>query len=378
VNKFRTTNVVHPPLGAQGIELASYPTNLAVPYTFERIYEQLNGLTFPFDTHRQRTIYQAPAWLHFLVKTQHGEPVIAALKEGPQTIGHFTGLIVRKFGIRILGSPFPGWSTDYMGLTLAPHVNRRLAVKALVDLAFGQLKCAHLEMMDRHMVEEDLFGLGAQCQHRLYHSYEIDLTRNEDELFANMKSACRRCIRKSSKEGVYIEEARDLGFADDYYAQLQDVFAKQTLIPTYGIERVRNLILALHPLGQLLLLRARDRQGRCIATGVFPYLNGVMYFWGGASWRRFHTLRPNEAIQWYAIKFAKRNGIRVYDMGGGGVYKRKYGGSEIRVPWFGISKYPGIRFLRDMAQKTYKTRQHCLGWVNHLSPLKRFPVSENR
>jgi hypothetical protein len=247
-----------------------------------------------------------------------------------------------------------------------------------MDFAFGQLKCAHLEMMDRHIDEEDLYGIGDQIQHRLYQTYEIDLTRDEDELFANMKSACRRCIRKASKEGVYLEEARDLGFADDYYAQLQEVFAKQTLIPTYGIERVRNLILGLHPLGQLLLLRARDRQGRCIATGVFPYLNGVMYFWGGASWRRFHTLRPNEAIQWYAIKFAKRNGIRVYDMGGGGEYKRKYGGSEIQVPWFGISKYPWIRFLRDVAQISHKAHQHCSGWLHHLSSLRGSDASQDR
>jgi hypothetical protein len=328
-------------------------------------------LGFRFDTHRQRTIYQAPAWLSFLAKTQNGEPVIAALKEGQETIGHFTGLIVQKFGIRILGSPFPGWSTDYMGLTLAPNVNRRQAIKALVDFAFNQLRCAHLEMMDRHTVAEDLDGIGAQCQHRFYHSYEIDLTRDEDELFGKMKSACRRCIRKASKEGVYIEEACDLGFAEDYYAQLQDVFAKQMLMPTYGIERVRSLILGLHPLGQLLLLRARDREGRCIATGVFPHLNGVMYFWGGASCRRFHALRPNEAIQWYAMSFAKRNGIRVYDMGGGGAYKRKYGGSEIRVPWFRISKYPWIRYLRDTAQKTHKASQHCLGWLHHLSALRR-------
>jgi hypothetical protein len=376
VNKLRTISLVQTPPGPQGIELASYSTRRTPSYVFERIYEQLNGLSFRFDTHHQRTIYQAPAWLHFLAKTQHGEPVIAALKEGQETIGHFTGLVVRKFGIRILGSPFPGWSTDYMGLTLAPHVNRRLAIKALMDLAFGQLKCAHLEIMDRHIVEADLYGMGAQCQHRLYHSYEIDLTRNEDELFANMKSACRRCIRKASKEGVYIEEARDLGFADDYYAQLQDVFAKQTLIPTYGIERVRNLIQGLHPLGQLLLLRARDRHDRCIATGVFPYLNGVMYFWGGASWRRFNTLRPNEAIQWYAMKFAKRNGIRIYDMGGSGIYKKKYGGKEIEVPWFGISKYPWVRYLRDMARKSYKARQRCLGQFNRLFCLPMAHASE--
>jgi hypothetical protein len=363
VNKFRTISLPQTPLGPQGIELASNPTKLAASYAFERIYEQLSGLNFRFDSRQQRTIYQAPAWLNYLAETQDGEPVIAALKEGQKTIGHFTGLIIRKFGIRILGSPFPGWSTDYMGLTLAPHVNRRLAIRALMDFAFGQLGCLHLEGMDRQTTEADLCGLGVH--YRLYRSFEVDLTRNQDELFAKMKSACRRCIRKADREGIFIEEAHDLEFADDYYAQLQDVFRKQRLVPTYGIERVRQLIRCFDPTGHLLLLRARNRQGRCIATGIFPHLNGVMHFWGGASWRHSLSLRPNEALQWGAMRIGKRKGIRIYDMGGGGEYKRKYGGREILVPWFWKSKFNSIAFMRDMAQYGHKMCQHFLGRFDH-------------
>jgi hypothetical protein len=345
----------------QPVGQLSYP---ARTYTFERINARLNGLTIRFDSDHKRTIYQTPGWLSFLSRTQHGEPVVAALREGRKRIGYFTGLIVRKFGVRILGSPFPGWSTDYMGLTLSPLADRRWALQALIDFAFGQLGCVHLEIMDRHMTEADLCGLGLQS--RLYHSFELDLTRNENELFATMNSACRRCIRKADKEGVSIEEAHDLEFADDYYAQLQDVFAKQRLVPTYGIERVRQLIRRFQPTGHLLLLRARDRQGRCIATGIFPYMNGVMYFWGGASWRHSQSLRPNEALQWQALKIGKKKGIRIYDMGGGGEYKRKYGGKEIEVPWFGKSKYPWIRYLRDIAQQSHKVRQQSLGRFNRL------------
>jgi hypothetical protein len=321
-------------------------------------------LTFQFDTHHERTIYQAPAWLAYLCTTQNGLPIVAALKEGRKTIGYFTGLVVRKLGVRILGTPFPGWSTDYMGLTLSPVADRRRALRALIDFAFREMGCFHLEGMDRQTTEADLCGLGVH--YRLYRSFEIDLTRNEDELFANMKGACRQCIRKADREGVSIEEAHDVEFADDYYAQLQDVFGKQRLVPTYGIERVRQLIRHIHPTGHLLLLRARDRHGRCIATGIFPHLNGVMHFWGGASWRHSQSLRPNEALQWQAMKIAKRNGIRIYDMGGGGDYKRKYGGKVIEVPWFWKSKFRSIGFMRGMAQYSYKVCQHCLGKFNGL------------
>ena len=333
-------------------------------YAFERLDVRSEDWSAKIGIKEAGTIFQTPGWLAFLADTQHGEPVIAALSEGGRTIGYFAGVIVKKIGLRILGSPFPGWSTDYMGFTLSTGVDPRQAVQALITFAFQELGCVHLEMMDRNLTLRDLDGL--DIERRVYHSFEIDLTCGEDELFSKMKSACRRCIRKAVKQGVFIEESRDPEFADEYYAQLKDVFAKQDLVPTYGIERVRQLIRHLHPTGQLLLLRARDRSGRCIATGIFPHMNGVMYFWGGASWRQHQLLRPNEAIQWTAMKIGKQKGLRTYDMGGGGEYKRKYGGSEITVPWLQKSKYPWIGHLRDMAQHGHKMGQQCMGQVNRL------------
>jgi Acetyltransferase (GNAT) domain len=333
-------------------------------YAFERLDVQGDDWLAKIDTKQAGTIYQTPAWLAFLSRTQQAELVVGALREGRETIGYFTGLIVRKLGLRILGSPFPGWSTDYMGITLSAGADRRQAVEALIDFAFQELGCVHLEVMDRSLTVSDIGGLGVQ--YRVYRGFEIDLTRDEDALFSNMTSACRRCVRKAEKEGILVEEAHDLEFADEYYAQLKDVFAKQNLVPTYGVERVRELITHVHPTGRLLLLRARDRRGQCIATGIFPRMNGVMYFWGGASWRHHQGFRPNEAIQWYAMKIGKQNGLRTYDMGGGGEYKRKYGGSEIEVPWFRKSKYPWIRYLRDMAQRSHKARQQCIGRINRV------------
>ena len=275
-------------------------------YTFERLDVRGDDWFAKIDSKQAGTIYQTPAWLAFLSRTQHGELVVGALREGRETIGYFTGLIVRKLGLRILGSPFPGWSTDYMGFTLSAGVDPRQAVRALIKFAFQDLGCVHLEMMDRNLTVNDVGGLGVQ--YRVYRGFEIDLNRDEDELFSNLTSACRRCVRKAEKEGIVVEEARDLEFADEYYAQLKDVFAKQNLVPTYGIDRVRQLIAHVHPTGHLLMLRARDRLGRCIATGIFPHMNGVMYFWGGASWRQHQLLRPNEAIQWYAMKIGKQQG----------------------------------------------------------------------
>jgi CelD/BcsL family acetyltransferase involved in cellulose biosynthesis len=301
------------------------------------------------DQFGDRVIFQTPEWLEFVVRTQRAEPVVAAVVAGDQTVGYFSGLVVRRYGVRILGSPFPGWTTSSMGFNLAPGVSRRDAALALVRFAFGPLRCLHLELKDRRL------GAGDLAQTAFAHTptvvFELDLSRSEDEMLATMKSACRRAIRKAAKSGVRVEEASPDGFAEEYHDQLVEVFARQSLTPTYGVERVRELIRCLHPSGRLLLARALAPDGRSIATGIFPAMNGTAYFWGGASRRRDQILRPNEALFWYAMRFWKQRGMTVMDMGGGGDYKRKYGPRELTVPFFRRSRLPGLMRMRDVAEK---------------------------
>jgi hypothetical protein len=310
------------------------------------------------DGFADRVVFQTEAWLSFLERTQRATLVLAAVKDGSSIVGFFTGLVIRRFGVPILGSPFAGWTTSYLGFNLVDPRRRREAWEALPRFAFGELGCLHLECRDRYTTEQDLQGLGFAS--RPFTLFEIDLGLTEEQLLAAMTGPCRTAIRKAAKAGVVIEEATELGFADDYHAQLVDVFAKQQLDPSYDVERVRELIRLVGPTGNLLLLRARDPQGRSIATGIFPALNRTMYFWGGASWRQHQSLRPNEALFWYAMRYWKARGVTTFDMGGGGEYKRKFGPTESNVPSFTKSRFAAIAALRDPAQRVVVARQRAM------------------
>jgi len=328
-------------------------------FEFKRLtLEQVNWEEL--DSFGDRIVFQTLPWLRFLEKTQSAEPVIAAIEQSGEPKGYFTGLIVRKYGVKILGSPFRGWSTSYMGFNLSPDIPRREVLKALPSFVFDQLKCHHFEIVDRYIREEDYVGLGYTPV--LYRTFEIDLTKSEEELFDSMKSACRRCIRKAKKNGVYIEEAQDMEFADDYYDQLCDVFAKQSLVPKYPKPLVQVMIKHLLPTGNLLMLRARSEDGLCIGTGIFPAFNDTMIFWGGASWRKHQILRPNESIMWYAMRYWKSRCIKKFDILGG-MYKKKYGVYSIPVSRLIMSKYGTLVKLRDLAKKMVKSRQIILGHV---------------
>ena len=315
-----------------------------------------------------RTVFQSAAWLGFLKDTVGGELIFANLRDGNASCGYFAGMIVRKFGLRILGSPLPGWTTSYMGLLLNPEISQLQALDELKRFAFEDLRCVHLEVMDRQFART---SLDSQYQSRSYNGFEINLSLDEDHLFSNFTPACRRCVRKASRCGVLIEEAEDADFAGEYYEQLQDVFAKQKLAPTYTIDRVLKLISHLKPTGNLLLLRARDNDGRCIATGIFPAMNDRAYFWGGASWREHQHLRPNDALMWYAIRYWKKRGMQRFDFSGAGDYKRKYGPYEISVPWLRISRYPLLPAMRNGMLVLTRLQQRWQGlWQSSQSPIR--------
>lgn len=313
------------------------------------------------DGFADRTVFQTREWLGFLSETQKASPVIVELKQDGQVAGFFSGLTFSKFGLKVLGSSFPGWTTPYIGFNLKPGASRADALSAIETLAWDSLKCMHIEISDPYFSIEDGDNLG--FTRGQYASHRTDLRQTEDELFNQMESACRRCIRKAEKSGVTIEEGDDAGFADEYFSQLKEVFARQNLVPTYPVQRVRSLIKHLLPTGRLLLLRARDPKGKCIATGIFPGFNKIAEFWGNASVRSGQIWRPNEYMHWYVMRYWKKRGAEIYDWGGEAAYKEKYGCVHYEVPWFSKSRHQIIGKLRDEAKRMHARKQRFVGWL---------------
>lgn len=100
--------------------------------TFERIDIQSMNWNLPASI-GEMNVFQSAEWLSFLCKKQNLEAVIAAVKEDGQLQGFFFGLIAEKFGLRILGSPFRGWTTYFMGFNLRAGVSRQKVLAAFPD-----------------------------------------------------------------------------------------------------------------------------------------------------------------------------------------------------------------------------------------------------
>jgi hypothetical protein len=307
----------------------------------------------------ERMIYHTDEWLRFVAASQDATPVRAVLEENGRVLGETCGLVVSKLGMKILGSPLPGWTTMYMGFVLEPGVPRWEALEALRTFAFGVLGCVHLEVVDRHLSP----GSTAPAHDPEYvESWETDLTRSEDELFGAMDGACRRCIRKAEKSGVTIEEAEDDAFADDYYAQLIEVFRKQGLVPTYGVDRVPRAPsepeaeragappAGAGSRGEVHRHRnlSRDEPGRAVlGERELPRVPEPEAQRGAQLVRAAHLEEP------------RRRGVRL------GRGRHLQGEVRVHAPAasrvFRDSKYPLLAHLRSAAQLAFQGRQRLLG-----------------
>jgi hypothetical protein len=326
-----------------------------VPVTLKRIPYDPIAWAAIVDAHRDAEVYHGPAWLAYLTASQAAQPVIAVVLAGDRPVGHFVGAIVRRYGVRILGSPLRGWGTMAMGFLLEDGADRQAAASALATFAFRDLSCVHVELTDRHLTTASMAGSGYLAE--MGGTYVIDLEPSEEAVLAGMRATTRNYIRQGVRRGLIVERVRGEAFADEYHAQLVEVFGRQGLAPTYGVERVRQLIRALDPSEEVLLLRVRTPDGESVSTLIVVGRNGTAVLWGAAFRRARANVHPNELMHWEAMRYWKSRGFPRYDMGGGGDYKEKYGGSRVETVHFHRSRWGFLRAGRSMVRTSIRLTQ---------------------
>jgi hypothetical protein len=69
-----------------------------------------------------------------------------------------------------------------------------------------------------------------------------------------------------------------------------------------------------------------------------------------------------DAMNWHSACYWQDRGAKVWDLGGWGEWKRKYGGNEITIPWVRCSKYAGVEWLRRQAKSAHSLHQKATSW----------------
>jgi len=320
-------------------------------------FNDLGNALIPWDLldkSEDQNAFKTREWLEFLRKTQHAEPCVVEIYDNGNLIGYFVGENFRKV-IKIVASPFEGCSTGFQGLNMLKSITASERVKiyeSLILFLFRTKQCLFFQATDWQMSVEDLTH--SVLQYEPVTGYSIDLTRPEDVILRDFNESSRKNVNKSVRRGVLLRQAENPEkFVDDYYSQLQDVFCKQGLKPTYSKDRVAALVDTLFPTGNLLLLESLSPEGNSIATGLFLGKNKFSSACGQASYKDSHSLFPNEAMWFEAMRYWKNAGATVFELGGGGEYKKKYGGVPYVKPRLVATKYQALHSLKQFAKRSY-------------------------
>lgn len=307
-----------------------------------------------FNDFRDKLIFQTKEWIGFIMETQKVTPIILRMSENDQLIGYFTGALFKKFGIKIIGSPFRGWTTLYMGMNLKEGIayERSYIAKLVWKFLKKKYHCVYFEMIDRFITKEE--AKKNKLRFEFQGTYIKDLSGTEEELLASFNKHCRKYIRNFEKSEVKVifEEPND-DFANLYYSQLEKVFGYQKLTPSYDLKRVKCLLAALKEKDYVVCIKAVTPEGECVGTTMGFGFNGRGYTWGSTNIRGEKDYKQSQGLRWEMMKHWRSKQCYDYDFVGIREYKLQFNPTEIQVPRIIFTSFVPLIWLRNLAQKCY-------------------------
>ena len=298
-----------------------------------------------------KTVYHTSEWLAFIEESQGLEKVIYEIVMDEQVVGYLPGFIIKKGPIKIFGSPFPGWTTPYMGPLIDKTVPQQLFFKEFKKLmkkeGYHYAEIGN-SILDIEIAKKENFIIGEGV------TYIAEVKSSPEEILSCYNKTTRNCVRKAIKNGLVVETTTDVSFTDYYYAQLQEVFSKHKMKPTYSKDRVRLLIKKLLPSNKIMLTWVKY-QDKVIASYI-DVIDGLwMHSFGCVSAQENLKLCPNELARFHVMCRAAEKGVKHYDMTGGGTYKAKFGSKRTTTHTIIYSRY-GLFHARNLAKKLIKLR----------------------
>lgn len=146
------------------------------------------------------------------------------------------------------------------------------------------------------------------------YTWLLDISLSEENLLKNMEKNHRNLIRRCEKEGVRVEISTDLE-AVEAFNRMHDVTVKRHNFHRFPAGYVRKEFSALSP-GNAAVIKAYLPDGTLDAVGIFMFYGTMSCYRHAASLMSDKRLPTSYAVQWAAIKEAKKRGCIVHNFWG--------------------------------------------------------------
>lgn len=181
-----------------------------------------------------------------------------------------------------------------------------------------------------------------------FYSHILELSKNEEKIFACFDPAVRRAIRKAEKSGVAVEISRSLEGVKEFYELHCQTRKKHGAPPqpfSFFANFHRNVIA--HNFGFVTIARF---EGRAIAANVFAHFGTKAIYKYGASDENFQNYRGVNLVMWHAIQWYARAGFDRLDFGR--TDKPNEGLRRFKLGW-GAEEHSIDYFKYDLRAQTF-------------------------
>ena len=177
----------------------------------------------------------------------------------------------------------------------------------------------------------------------------IDISKPEDEIFANFRKVHRNLIRRAQKEGVSIEKSDSFQEVEKFNKIYQETAHRQKFVP-FSEDYLKKEFESFNRDKQILIFTAKY-QDQILSSAFIIFYDQTVYYHQGAS---IHSKIPAPyLLQWAVIKEAKKRGCQRYNMWGVAPLNQKiyqqerekkekinpYKIFKRKHPWFGLSLF---------------------------------------
>lgn len=298
--------------------------------TDSRIWEDF------WEAHGPQALFQS--WLWGEVVRRQSLPLLRlGLYDGPRLAGIFQVVTVRarrgtylhvRHGPVFASQKAPYWRSVLASLTSLAHQERAWFCRISPQL--------YDSPANRRLLSS--LGLRASAVHEVdaERCLRLSLYPTEDELMSGMRKTTRYEIRRAEKMGVNVASSADPADLDKFFNLYQETSRRQHFIVHKGIREEFEMY---SREGKAILLLGYHENSILGAAIILFSGNQAIYHHGASS----RTKVPvNYAVQWEAIRTAKKRGLAWYNFWGvapegspshpwygHSLFKRGFGGEEV-------------------------------------------------
>lgn len=289
-----------------------------------------------WNAHAPQALFQSWLWGE-VVKRQLLPIVRFGLYEGPKLVGIFQVVTIKARRGTYLhvrhGPIFATQRQEYWESVLSYLKSLARKERAWFCRISPQLQ----DSQENHHLLKSL-GLIPSAVHEVdaERCLRLSLSQTEEELLSAMRKTTRYEIRRAEKMGVHVASSTDSADLDNFFDLYKETFRRHHFVAHIGIREEFEIY---NKEGKVILLLGYHEKSLLSAAIILFSGNQAIYHHGASLSSKFPV---NYAVQWEAIRTAKKRGYEFYNFWGvaplensshpwrgHSLFKRGFGGSEV-------------------------------------------------